>query len=51
MQTNIEQLSEDPVDVSDISEHALTRMAGNGMSLACCGFVWLMTILCVEDSC
>ncbi|CAE6968005.1 unnamed protein product [Symbiodinium sp. CCMP2592] len=39
----------DPVDMSDFSESALDKMAGNGMTLACCGFVWLMAVLCLEE--
>ena len=38
------------MDVSDFSQHCLDNMAGNGMSLPCCGFTWLMAILCLEDN-
>jgi len=31
------------------SEASLRKMAGNGMSLPCAGFVMLMTIMCIRD--
>jgi hypothetical protein len=37
------------VDTSYLTEASLRKIAGNGMSLACAGFVLLMAILCTED--
>lgn len=37
------------MDLSDYSESSLRRMAGNGMSIPCAGFVMLMGALCVSD--
>lgn len=37
------------MDELGLSENAIRSMAGNGMNLACAGFVLLMTVLNVED--
>ena len=44
-------LLQDPVriDQMGLSENAIRSMAGNGMNLACAGFIILMTVLNVED--
>jgi hypothetical protein len=40
---------QDPVNVDYLTESALRKIAGNGMSLPCAGFILLMTLLCVAD--
>ena len=43
------QQFQDVVDLANFTEASLRSFSGNGMSLACAGFVLLMTVLCVED--
>ena len=42
-------LVKDKVDVSDFSESALTKFAGNGMHLPSVGWAQLVSVLCLSE--
>ena len=41
--------AEDSVDLGDYTEASLRKMAGNGMSIPCAGFVMLMGVLAATN--
>ncbi|CAK9010864.1 Uncharacterized protein SCF082_LOCUS10856 [Durusdinium trenchii] len=41
--------AQEPVNLDDYTEASLRKMAGNGMSVPCAGFVMLMAVLAISD--